>query len=1583
MKKLLSALLIVMCLLMVAMPHMLLAEDEETEDVEIYQPQVNTLSEWENHIYIGNTPINMSNMSGDNWFFVNFGGTYLLTLEDGFSLNTSKNLDDSDDKAFIQVSVVDNLTIYLEGSATIGTDGLQNSSSNTYGIYAPKTNLSIQSSNGDLKIYSGSNAIWCSTLTVNSTNLTCKSFKTAIRALNKDELIYKRSVARNDINITGGSTVVATTTDGRGIYPTVFYPDSSYGNFYGDDGGAAILADGRIFIEDSIVEVENNCKRRPAETGDYLRETCSPYFVSKTFCSSIFSTAGIYVSGSDAKLTARIANNNNAGFNDSSVEGFFTVNAITSSALAVADNATIEGYTTTKLYSEYSSGINGFSYYEKSMDVYEFGRVVKPKILLTGQGTIINGISSYYNDPGTVDVDYAGDSAFYPIEDKTPTGGYPGYRKITIMPASDIYLRSTESGQEFSFQSDFKVTTALESMTIDLGDIENSIFVEKGYDLEKGLPSLHFVSGDWTVLPNAKSTDYYVESGTLSINPSGKLSYEGGNAYLAEGAKINIEGDGIGRIWHFYPLNENDTAGGEVHFINGSIYKADASLVNDVYIHGGNIGFEPQDGQIVRDPSGKQLFKHKYVAYIDSTNTVLESIATPGGTIVCADEYFYVIDQFFSLWNISDTTLYYGNCIKNGTEEFHIVITSSYNSNYHSLTVSTPFHKLDVNPNYRFYRAYDESITLNAGTIKTYENWMDINDPHCIGESSTLPSNMRAVWFYVDGNGELVYITNGSLSLTIDDLSGIDNYRTYVCKVTGPLGEDLGTYSANVHVMRWKDAPVIQGYPGEKVSLAIEPVDAISWDENLLSTEKWQVDKGSGWENIPDSARDVLEVDLTAENINYQYRKVVSANIIGNFDKHENSIYIVFESPALKVTATPVIKKQPTSIKIHEKDTSNHELSLEAQYASSYQWEKLIDGNYVAIEGANANKLKVSNADFGSYRCVVGNEYGEVISSVANVSKKDSPQAYGVDDVTIKLNESGSFKAYVNGDDDGSVGGMWQYSKDNGQTWTDVKVYNATDNIVMYFSSVSIGDNTPFFIDSTLTIRNATKDMDGWIFRCVVWDEYDKYYSNTAKLTIELPKYTITFNNNGLGTATEPIADIVYGSKAPEPAKPKENGYRFEGWYLDEECSQPYDFDSEVYSDLTLFAKWSEKSNYVIVVNSHNGTLPKIISGISWNEDVFSHLSEPVRDGYSFDKWTCGDTVVVNDLTYGYLCNGQDLNSITIDANWLDVKAPVIKGAVDGETYCKSVTITVFDNEKVSKVFVNNEDVALDKNGKITLTNVSEPLSIVAIDESGNSSAPITITISPNHLGPTVIKGIIAASCDHEGYSGDRYCRHCGKIIESGYVIEKIAHVDNNSDHSCENCQKLLSNHQGGEANCINKAICTYCGKAYGDLDENNHDLFYKENDNCYQCRNCGKIFKDDNANEEISPSTDNKPELSIIDDSIAKGSDEKLEVDLGGQDSSITEVYLDGRKLEAEEYELGEKLVINPQVLSKLEAGEHQITIKMADDEINISFTINEATSPSVGNSSGMTLVLSLGAVVAATLVGIIIIINRRKKDE
>ena len=40
------------------------------------------------------------------------------------------------------------------------------------------------------------------------------------------------------------------------------------------------------------------------------------------------------------------------------------------------------------------------------------------------------------------------------------------------------------------------------------------------------------------------------------------------------------------------------------------------------------------------------------------------------------------------------------------------------------------------------------------------------------------------------------------------------------------------------------------------------------------------------------------------------------------------------------------------------------------------------------------------------------------------------------------------------------------------------------------------------------------------------------------------------------------------------PAKPFKEGYTFTGWYVDQDCTIPWDFDNRVYSDLTLFAGW-------------------------------------------------------------------------------------------------------------------------------------------------------------------------------------------------------------------------------------------------------------------------------------------------------------------------------------------------------------------------------------------------------------------------
>ena len=66
-------------------------------------------------------------------------------------------------------------------------------------------------------------------------------------------------------------------------------------------------------------------------------------------------------------------------------------------------------------------------------------------------------------------------------------------------------------------------------------------------------------------------------------------------------------------------------------------------------------------------------------------------------------------------------------------------------------------------------------------------------------------------------------------------------------------------------------------------------------------------------------------------------------------------------------------------------------------------------------------------------------------------------------------------------------------------------------------------------------------------------------------------------------TTNPPTQVLVDKSKAQKPASPKLgdtfNGLSFAGWYKDDDCKIKYDFDSEVTSDLNLYAKWAVRSN--------------------------------------------------------------------------------------------------------------------------------------------------------------------------------------------------------------------------------------------------------------------------------------------------------------------------------------------------------------------------------------------------------------------
>lgn len=94
----------------------------------------------------------------------------------------------------------------------------------------------------------------------------------------------------------------------------------------------------------------------------------------------------------------------------------------------------------------------------------------------------------------------------------------------------------------------------------------------------------------------------------------------------------------------------------------------------------------------------------------------------------------------------------------------------------------------------------------------------------------------------------------------------------------------------------------------------------------------------------------------------------------------------------------------------------------------------------------------------------------------------------------------------------------------------------------------------------------------------VTAEETENYSAASAEINVTVtaagPHFTVKFDKNGHGASVSDQS-VAEGKSAEEPEMKIPNGWTFEGWYTDPECTQAYDFSDEVTSDITLYAKWT------------------------------------------------------------------------------------------------------------------------------------------------------------------------------------------------------------------------------------------------------------------------------------------------------------------------------------------------------------------------------------------------------------------------
>lgn len=119
----------------------------------------------------------------------------------------------------------------------------------------------------------------------------------------------------------------------------------------------------------------------------------------------------------------------------------------------------------------------------------------------------------------------------------------------------------------------------------------------------------------------------------------------------------------------------------------------------------------------------------------------------------------------------------------------------------------------------------------------------------------------------------------------------------------------------------------------------------------------------------------------------------------------------------------------------------------------------------------------------------------------------------------------------------------------------------------------------------------------------------------------EVTKYPVTFKsdeNTVINTVT-----VKEGNSVGEPENPVKDGYQFDGWYTDVNCTDKYDFNTVVSADLTLYAKWLAK--YTVSFATDGGSTVESQTVVTGNKAT-KPTSTPTKKGYNFDGWYTDNT---------------------------------------------------------------------------------------------------------------------------------------------------------------------------------------------------------------------------------------------------------------------------------------------------------------------------------------------------------------------
>ena len=219
----------------------------------------------------------------------------------------------------------------------------------------------------------------------------------------------------------------------------------------------------------------------------------------------------------------------------------------------------------------------------------------------------------------------------------------------------------------------------------------------------------------------------------------------------------------------------------------------------------------------------------------------------------------------------------------------------------------------------------------------------------------------------------------------------------------------------------------------------------------------------------------------------------------------------------------------------------------------------------VGMTAEDAQKVAglVSGADTADVRVVVSLGFEKKGEDEVDDSEKDDIGGAASDGESVQLYLDLSVKMVVQVVKDGSV--QAEHEAVLGEVEEPLLFEVHVDPGLVASKSVRIAHVHGYEHDTEIIVPESI-DRDRGIVRF-----YASKFSTYALLASE--SVAVDFEANG-GSAVA-SQTIGFGSKVARPDDPTRAGYTFGGWFVDEGCTQAFDFGTPVERPLTLFAKWT------------------------------------------------------------------------------------------------------------------------------------------------------------------------------------------------------------------------------------------------------------------------------------------------------------------------------------------------------------------------------------------------------------------------